>query len=129
MRPRSTSLDLLLALAMTLVGGLFLYFALRGGFKPHELATGVEGALGAGVLGTTLAVLQPMEFWRAVLFSAPVLAVEVVVVRHVGGPVAGVLALHLIIVGFVGLALGMRDPTPEDEDDEDEKDEEPAPED
>jgi hypothetical protein len=118
MRPRSTPLDLLLALAMTLLGGLFLYFALRRGFKPHELTPGVEGALGAGVLGATRAVLHPMELWRAVLFSTPVLAIEVVVVSHVDGPVAGVVALHLIIVGFVGLALGLRDPGPDEEEDE-----------
>lgn len=115
MRPRSTSVDLLLALGMTLLGGLCLYFALRGGFKPHELTPGVEGALGAGVLGSTLAVLEPMEYWRALLFSAPLGAIEYVVVNHVEGPALGVLALHLIIVGFVGLAIGLRDPTPEDE--------------
>lgn len=108
-------MDLLLALGATLLGGLCLYFALRGGFKPHELTPGVEGALGAGVLGSTLAVMEPMEYWRALLFSAPLAAIECVVTSYVDGPVLGVLALHLIIVGFVGLAIGLRDPTPEDE--------------
>lgn len=115
MRPRSTAFDLLLALGATLVGGLCLYFALRGGWKPQDMNPGVEGALGAGVLGTTLAVAQPMEYWRAALFSAPLLLIEIVAVRYAGGPALGIAALHLIIVGFVGLAIGLREPPPEDE--------------
>lgn len=118
MRPRTTSLDLLLALTSTLVGGLCLYFALRGGWKPQDMNPGVEGALGAGVIGTTLAVAQPMEFWRALLFSAPLLVIEVLAVRYAEGPALGIAALHLIIVGFVGLAIGLREPGPEDEPEE-----------
>ncbi|MFT3773519.1 MAG: hypothetical protein QM820_49720 [Minicystis sp.] len=108
MRPKATTMDLYLALAATLLGGLFFYLALRARWNPHDVNPGIDGCLTAGVVGTILAILAPMEYWRALLLTAPVMALEYWACAAVGGSALGIVGLHLIIVGFIGLGLGVR---------------------
>lgn len=106
--------DLYVGLGTTLLGGILLYFALRARWSPSDMLPGIEGMLAAGVLGTILLLLHPIPYARAVLYSAPVVAIEYWACTTTGGPAVGLVGLHLIVVGFLGLVLGSRGPTPEE---------------
>lgn len=110
MRPKATTKDLYAALGATVVGGLFLFLALHAKWNPQEMSPGIEGTLCAGVMGTVLALLAKMDYRLALWLSAPVMLVEYAACAFAGGPAVGVVALHLIIAGFIGLALALREP-------------------
>jgi len=113
MRPKATTKDLYAALGATALGGLFLFIALRARWNPQEISPNIEAVLCTGVMGTILALLSPMEFRHALSLSAPVVVIELFACVFAGGPAAGVVGLHLLIVGFIGLAIGLREPRPE----------------
>jgi len=110
MRAGASSKDLYVALGATLLGGLLLFLALRARWNPEDMLPGVEGCLTAGVLATILLLLHPLPYARAMLLSAPVLAIEYWACVVSGGPAVGIVGLHLIIVGFIGLAVITRGP-------------------
>jgi hypothetical protein len=112
MRPQPTTNDLYLALGVTLVGGLLLFLAMRAHFSPQDVNPGIEGTLVAGVLGTILVLLQPLAYRRALFFTAPVVALQYWACAYAGGPAAGIVGLHLLIIGFIGLGLALREPSP-----------------
>lgn len=111
MSAKASSKDRFVALGATLLGGLFLFLAMRARWSPGDMLPGVEGTLTAGVLGTILLLLHPVPYARALLYSAPVLAVEYEACAVWGGPAVGVVGLQLLIVGFIGLVLSTRGPT------------------
>lgn len=110
MRPNASLKDLFAALVATLLGGLLLFLTLRARWDPQDMNPGVEGCLTAGVIGTILLLLARIPFSQALVLASPVLAVEYWAVSAAGGPAVGVVAIHLITVGFIGLALNTRNP-------------------
>lgn len=108
MRAKASPNDLYVGLGATLLGGFLLFLALRARWSPSDMLPGVEGALTAGVLGTILLLLHPIPYARAILYSAPILAIEYWSSAATGGPAVGLVGLQLVIVGFIGLALGSR---------------------
>lgn len=115
MRSKASPRDLFAALATTLLGGLLLFLTLRARWDPLDMNPGVEGCLTAGVIGTILLLLARIPYQQALLFASPVLALEYWAVHAVGGPAVGVVAIHLIVIGFIGLAISPRNPQAEAE--------------
>lgn len=111
MRAKASSKDVVVALGSTLLGGVLLFLAMRARWSPMDMLPGVEGTLTAGVVATVLLLLQPIPFARAMLYSAPILAIEYWAMASTGAPAVGILGVQLLIVGFIGLALATRAPS------------------
>ncbi len=108
MSAKTSSKDLVVALSASALGAAALALAMHAGWSPGDMLPGIEGCLTAGVVGTVLALLHPMEYWRAVAWSAPIMVVEYASCAFAGGPALGVVGLHLVLAGLLGIVLALR---------------------
>jgi hypothetical protein len=112
MRAKTTPNDLFLSLAVTAVGGVALFLALRARWNPGDMNPGIEGCLTAGAVGFIFALLQPVPYRKALTMTSPVVVVQYLSCVFAGGPAVGVVALQLLIMGFLGLVLVAREARP-----------------
>lgn len=111
---KTTSRDLGLALIVTLGGGAVLLSALRASWNPQDLSLGVESCLTTTVVGFLLALLHPLPYGRVLALCAPLVAVEYWSCTYAAGSAVGrgIVGTQLVIMGFVGLALTLRERRP-----------------
>jgi hypothetical protein len=114
MLTKTTPKDTSWAMAVTLAGGLALLVAHRVHWHPQDMSPGVEGCLTATVLAFVLALLHPLSYGRALVLSVPLVAGEYLACAYAEGAPMGlaVVGMHLVVMGFAGLALARRDPQP-----------------
>lgn len=107
MGARPIAKDVALAFSLAVFGGALLLGALRAGWVIEQMNPSIEGAITVGVVGFVLALLHPVGYRRAVIVSAPVLAVQAAACFATGGPAAGVVGVELLFFGVVGIVKGI----------------------
>jgi hypothetical protein len=112
MLARTTSKDLGLSVAIAVVGGAALLWALRGQWNPSDLSPGIEGALTTTVVAFVMVLLHGVGLARAYLINAPLLAILYLACAYGGSPAIGlgVVGMQLVIMAFIGIALVVREP-------------------
>lgn len=100
--------DRTLGAAATIVGVGLVTTALRHDPSALQFQAGMDGAVVAVVVGTILARLHGLRFRTALTLMAPIVAVQMLVMRAVGYPVAPGAGLELTIIGMLGVAFGGR---------------------
>lgn len=107
---KSSSLDLFLAMLLTLAGGILVMTALVNHWNPNEMNPGVEGMLTAVALCPVFGLLHGLSYVDTVKLSVPVLGIELFVSRAANAPVLAVMGISLLVVGFLGFIASLRAP-------------------
>jgi hypothetical protein len=112
MLTKTTPKDMSLALAATVAGGVALLVAQRAHWRPGDMSPGIEGCLTATTLAFILVLLHPLRYAHACALSVPFIVAEYVACAYSEGPGVGlaVVGMHLVFMGFVGVALARREP-------------------
>lgn len=111
---KATSRDLVLALVVTVAGGAALLSALLASWSPGDMNLDIEAGLATAVVGFLLALIHPVPYRQVLALYAPLIAGEYWTCRYGADAVVarGVVGTQLVIMGFVGLALALREPRP-----------------
>lgn len=114
MLAKITANDSRLATAVTLAGGVALVIAHRAHWQAQDLSPGIEGCLTTSVLGSIVLLLHPLPYASAVWLSVPLLVGEYLACAFGDSSAVGLgmVGVHLVIVGFLGIALSLREPRP-----------------
>jgi hypothetical protein len=108
----TTAKDQRLAIALTLAGGVSLFAAHRAQWHAQDLAPGIEGCLTASVVGSIMLLLHPLPYAWAAVLSVPLVVSEYLACAYAESYAVGLgmVGLHLVIFGFLGIALALRAP-------------------
>ena len=108
----TASKDSSLAIAVTLAGGVALLVAHRAHWHAQDLAPGIEGCLTVSICGSIVLLLHPLPYAYAVALSVPLLVGEYLACAYAESSAVGLgmVGLHLVFVGFLGIALALRAP-------------------
>ena len=114
MLEKTTVKDSRLAIAVTLAGGVALIVAHRAHWQAQDMSPGIEGCLTTSVLGSIVLLLHPLRYASAVVLSVPLLVGEYLACAFTESSAVGLgmVGVHLVIVGFLGIALTLREPRP-----------------
>jgi len=112
MLEKTTAKDSRLAMAVTVAGGVALVVAHRAHWHAQDLAPSIEGCVTASVLGSILLLLHPLPYTCTVVLSVPLVVSEYLACAYAESAAVGLgmVGLHLVIVGFLGIALALRVP-------------------
>lgn len=112
MLARTTSKDLPLSVAVTVLGGAALLVALRMRWNPGDLSPGIEGAITTTVTGFVMVMLHGVDYPRNVAINVPMIVMLYLACALTTTPAVGVgmVGAQLVLMGFVGLALALREP-------------------
>lgn len=112
---KSTSKDLSLSVAVIVAGGAALILAMRQHWSPGDLSPGVEGAITTSLIGFFMLLLHGIDYPRTVAVNVPVGAMLYAACALGASPAQGLgmVGIHAVVVGVVGLALSFREPRPE----------------